>query len=242
VTAAKKKSVVKKKVSKRKPTAKKKQTARQKAAALRRMQKAGPKPKLGNPNLQKPDLKNKNRNQRNWRTFFETLAATRNATRAAQEAGISRITAYKWRQRPGPMGDRIRQLWDEALSVNLDVLEAEARRRATEGVERLRFDRRGDALVDPRTGKVYKEKEFSDTLLIFLLKAYDPARFDRDKRMHLSSDHTERRELIVDVRASIDERARAIAQAVLSRTEGGDDGKGRGDPRRDRLGKPVHTA
>lgn len=54
-----------------------------------------------------------------------------------------------------------------------DLLEQEARRRAHDGIQRKKFDR-GVPLMDPETGKQYVEHEYSDTLLIFLLKGVRP--------------------------------------------------------------------
>jgi len=56
-------------------------------------------------------------------------------------------------------------------------LEGEAYRRAYEGTGRLKFDKDGNALIDPRTGSEYIEKEFSDTLLLRLLQANAPEKY-----------------------------------------------------------------
>ena len=81
---------------------------------------------------------------RQWRPLFlEMLSATGNVSLACQAAGISRNTAYKARQSNQAFADG----WGEALTTALDLLEAEARRRAM---------------------------TTSDTLLIFLLKAHKP--------------------------------------------------------------------
>ncbi|HEX6937920.1 MAG TPA: hypothetical protein VF158_00810, partial [Longimicrobiales bacterium] len=67
-----------------------------------------------------------------------------------------------------------------------DHLEAEARRRALEGVERKQFTQRGDPIIDPATGKHYVERAYSDTLLIFLLKGARPERYrDRQQLEHV---------------------------------------------------------
>lgn len=56
-----------------------------------------------------------------------------------------------------------------AKKASLAVLELEARRRAVEGVEQENYDRDGN-LVSVTT-------KFSDTLLIFLMKAGDPKKY-----------------------------------------------------------------
>ena len=55
--------------------------------------------------------------------------------------------------------------WDEALGEGIDILEAEARRRAFTGVEKPVYYK----------GKVVgSTTKYSDRLLMFLLKAHDP--------------------------------------------------------------------
>jgi hypothetical protein len=63
-----------------------------------------------------------------------------------------------------------RLIWDDAIEAGADVLEAEAWRRAVEGVER--------PIVSG--GKVVTTvREYSDTLLIFLLKGRRPEKYAR---------------------------------------------------------------
>ena len=58
--------------------------------------------------------------------------------------------------------------WDEALEEGTDLLEAEARRRAVTGI---------DEPVYHKGEVVGSIKKYSDTLLIFLLKAHNPQKF-----------------------------------------------------------------
>jgi len=76
--------------------------------------------------------------------FLEVFRATCNVRLSADAAGIDRDTAYWRRQRDETFAAR----WAQAEQDAIDVLEAEARRRAL---------------------------SVSDTLLIFLLKAHRPA-------------------------------------------------------------------
>lgn len=55
----------------------------------------------------------------------------------------------------------------------IQALEDAARIRALEGVPRLVFYA-GQAVIDPRTGQPYVIKEYSDHLLMFLLRALRP--------------------------------------------------------------------
>lgn len=83
---------------------------------------------------------------------------------AADAAGISRSQAYRTREGSAAF----REAWDTALEDATDGLEAEARRRALEGWDRPVFYQ-GQCV-----GAV---REYSDPLLMFLLKAHRPDRF-----------------------------------------------------------------
>lgn len=103
-------------------------------------------------------------------TFLEVLRQTGNLTKSAAAAGCSRQNVRYLRVNNAEFEAAVRDALDEAC----DLLEAEARRRAVEGVERLKFDQRGNVINDPRTGQPYIDIDYSDTLLIFLLKAHRP--------------------------------------------------------------------
>lgn len=107
-----------------------------------------------------------------WRPkFLEALAATGNVRFACKAAGIGRTTAYRGKEADPAFGEQ----WDDACDDAADVLELEARRRATQGVERTRYVRVGK---NPKTGLIdYQkvvEREYSDTLLMFLLRGIRP--------------------------------------------------------------------
>ncbi|WP_237740193.1 hypothetical protein [Oceanibaculum indicum] len=102
--------------------------------------------------------------RRRMRRFLGHLADTGNVSAACRLARLDRRTAYQWR---GADAD-FRRLWQEALDAAVDALEAEARRRAVEGVEHPHFHQGQVA------GTV---KRYSDALLMFLLRAHRPERF-----------------------------------------------------------------
>lgn len=61
--------------------------------------------------------------------------------------------------------------FEDALKAGALLLEAEAIRRAQDGVTRMKFNpRTGEPYIDPRTGQPYMEHEYSDTLMLALLK------------------------------------------------------------------------
>lgn len=97
--------------------------------------------------------------------FIATLRRTGgNVSRACRAEGIGRTAAYEWRAQDA---DFARE-WDEAVEEGLDNLEEEARRRAFRGLKRAKFYQ-GEV--------VGYEKEYSDTLLIFLLKGGRPDKY-----------------------------------------------------------------
>lgn len=92
--------------------------------------------------------------------FLATLADTGNVTKSAAAVGASRRVVYEWR-----LADQdFAEAWDQAIRVATLGLEDEARRRAQEGVEEPVF------YLGGQCGTIRK---YSDTLLIFLLKAHD---------------------------------------------------------------------
>lgn len=130
----------------------------------------------------------KRKTARDWATrFLSALSRTGNISTACKAAGIDRSTAYARRDRDpsfaGAMAD--------ALEQAADALELEARRRAQDGVRRVKFhkgepimvpalDRRGMPIQSPDGQPVlvpYVEHEYSDVLLIFLLKGLRPEKY-----------------------------------------------------------------
>lgn len=109
------------------------------------------------------------------------LAKYGNISKACDTVGIGRTAFYARRNEDKAFADRA----SDALETATDALELEARRRAHDGLERKKFDK-GEPLIDPVTGQQYIEREYSDTLLIFLLKAHRPDKF----RERFSHEHT----------------------------------------------------
>lgn len=106
-----------------------------------------PKPKGRRPAAQTAHLK---------KAFLDDYAQTGNIGGSAQAVGVSRRTVYNWRDKSATFAEAL----EVAALAGQRELEVEARRRAIEG-----------------TVNRFGEKEYSDTLLIFLLKARDPKRY-----------------------------------------------------------------
>jgi hypothetical protein len=98
------------------------------------------------------------------RALLDALAETANVTWACKAAKIPRRTAYEWRD-ADPVFSKG---WEEAVELGTDALEDEAIRRGHAGVDKPVY----------QGGKqVGKLREYSDTLLIFMLKARRPDKF-----------------------------------------------------------------
>lgn len=119
--------------------------------------------------------------------FLAAFRDSANVRLACEAAGVDRSTAYRLREREPSFADA----WAAAEEESADLLEQEARRRAHEGVRRLKFDRgrlitipledaEGKPVLDKDDKPVmvpYVEHEYSDTLLIFLLKGARPEKY-----------------------------------------------------------------
>jgi YD repeat-containing protein len=100
-----------------------------------------------------------------WRApFLEAFARTLTVTDACKEVGISRPAAYDERRKNPDFA----AAWAQVEEATTEWLEREALRRAAEGwVERGTYDENGNLVGE-------FVRKFSDTLLIFMLKARRP--------------------------------------------------------------------
>jgi hypothetical protein len=100
--------------------------------------------------------------KKDWReTFLSRLRKSPNISAAAKAAGYSRGHVYRVRNDD----DEFAQAWDDAIAASLDVAEGELYRRAVRGVVKHIYYQ--DKQIDT-------VREYSDTLLIFLLKSHKP--------------------------------------------------------------------
>jgi hypothetical protein len=104
--------------------------------------------------------------------FIEHLSKHGVVTVAAKAAGVSRTGVYMHRLE----SEDFAKQWDDAMESAADMLESEAVRRAYTGVLK-------PVCVG---GKVQKVREYSDTLLIFLLKGAKPGKFRENHRLEVS--------------------------------------------------------
>lgn len=104
-----------------------------------------------------------------WKNvFLAELAICGIVGSACKKAKIGRTTAYKTRDED----EDFAAAWDAALDTAVDAMEAEAWRRGTKGVLKPVY----------QSGKeVGHVREYSDTLLIFMLKGARPEKY-RDRQ------------------------------------------------------------
>jgi hypothetical protein len=109
--------------------------------------------------------------------FLEALADGATVSDAAKISGIDETTLRKWRKvKPAFAAD-----WDECFAMGAVALESECYRRAMKGSGKPVFYR-GFQVRDYFGEPVFLH-QYSDTLLMFLLKARDPIRFCGQARL-----------------------------------------------------------
>jgi hypothetical protein len=109
-----------------------------------------------------------------------------NVVKACELADVASSTHYRWVDSSPEYRAALRIVERDTISR----LEAEADRRALEGVARMKFHR-GQAIIDPRTGKPYLEREYSDRMLEMRLRALDPERYRDRHDLRISQDEAE---------------------------------------------------
>lgn len=123
------------------------------------------------------------------RKFLVWISTTANVALASERSGISRDSHYDWMR-----GDpAYRKAFAVAMDRGIDALEAEATRRAYEGVLKPVYNngkRAVDVKVDEKGTVVLKDgkpiaipaaiREYSDALMMFILRGRRPERY-RDR-------------------------------------------------------------
>ena len=119
--------------------------------------------------------------------FLRAFALTGNVSEAARQADVDRTTPYGWKD----ADEAFAEAWEVAEQESIDALELEARRRAEQGVRRVRVSGGKVVMVpDPENPDGPEvplvEHEYSDTLMVLLLKAHRPAKYRERSSMELS--------------------------------------------------------
>lgn len=105
--------------------------------------------------------------------FLQRLAETGNPSAACRASGLNRRQVNAMRQRDMDFA----HAYDEALDDAADLLEAEAWRRAIEGVPQLLL-KAGQPVLGA-DGEAIMVRRYSDPLLVMLLRGCKPAKFQR---------------------------------------------------------------
>jgi hypothetical protein len=111
--------------------------------------------------------------------FLKALADTGSVTAAVAVAGTSRSRVYELRRSDPAFAVS----WDEAEEIADDGLEAEARRRAVDGVLEPLVS--GGRVVRDDAGQPIVIRRYSDNLLLALLRAHRPPRREKPVRFQL---------------------------------------------------------
>jgi len=119
------------------------------------------------------------RTDKTRKAFLDAIRRGLSVTGACKAVRIGKATAYEWKADDEAFAAE----WEEALEEGTDIFEDEARRRAVEGT---------DKPVYQNGRKVGTIREYSDTLLIFTLKARRPEKYRENHRVDMTGDITHR--------------------------------------------------
>ena len=128
--------------------------------------------------------------------FLSALAETGKVPTACQIAGVSHMTPYRRRKSDIDFAQR----YEDAENLATKLLEREAWRRASEGV---------DKPVWYKGEQIGVERQYSDTLLIFLLKARDPAKYRDNYQNNVNVQVGDQVQIVFDF-GRLDERDNVI--------------------------------
>jgi len=136
--------------------------------------------------------------------FIEALSLDPNVSAACLVAGVHRDTAYTHRK----TNKDFRHRWKLALEKSVDDLESEARRRAKKGTRKPIFHK----------GVICGyERQYSDTLMIFLLKAHRPGKYREPTQYNHQQVTTVQQPIVIayeDVNTANDPAAAGGAEAT----------------------------
>ena len=134
--------------------------------------------------------------------FLTALAQTGNPSLACRASTLTRREVNLLRREDSEFALAFQDAMDEAT----DVLEAEAWRRALEGVAEP-LVRGGKPVCDPRTGETMMIRRYSDSLLMLLLRASKPSKFS--PRLEVASRRADTTEIIREIATDHDPPRRA---------------------------------
>lgn len=125
--------------------------------------------------------------------FLERLSHGATVSDSCKAAGVHRSTAYRYRD----ADPEFESAWHEVEERSTEQLEAEAFRRAVKGVQKPIYHQ------GKRVGSV---REYSDQLLVFLLKARRPETYRERISIDDERERRQRQELEREDEAGLDRR------------------------------------
>jgi hypothetical protein len=165
--------------------------------------------------------------------FLRKLAETANVRASCAAAGVARSTAYERRD----ADESFAALMADALDDAVDELELEGRRRAKDGVEKpvvykgelagVWVDAAGKLVERGTAGATLIPltiREYSDTLLIFLLKAHRPEKYRERSSMDVNHAGAVRHDHGWDLSKLTDEQLHALRDLRQAAAAGEDRG------------------
>lgn len=129
------------------------------------------------------------RTERSKKRFLEAFAKHGTVTAACKAAGIGRTTHYDWTHEDPDYADQ----FEHARDALVDSLEEEAVRRARDGIEKGIYHQ-GELVA--------VERQYSDTLLIFLLKANRPDKY-KERSVVETKQAADAEQLVENARAKV---------------------------------------
>jgi hypothetical protein len=151
------------------------------------------------------------------RVFLAALADGHTVKHAAGLIGVSRVHMHRLRRED----DDFAAEWADAVEEGVEALEQEARRRAYEGTSKPIVQ--GGRVVTDADGKPIELREYSDTLLIFLLKGKKPDTYRENQTVEhkgkVAHSHAGR----IDLKLATDEELdvfERVAQRAAAATNG----------------------
>lgn len=114
-----------------------------------------------------------NRNKRNFLIVYSWIGQIGKACAAC---GITRCTPWSWKQTDAEFAMAMNEA-EKLLASRIAEKAVKQIFKGLNGGGRLKFNKDGDAMIDPRTGELYVEYDRPDSLIMFLLKKFDPGKF-----------------------------------------------------------------
>ncbi len=116
--------------------------------------------------------------------FLKALEESGVIAAACRAANVSRVSV--WERRKNDADFKLR--FESSLTAGALLLEEEAVRRARDGVRRIKFNpKTNEPYKDPETGKPYVEHEYSDGILLALLKRHFPQYHDKPSEVNVQT-------------------------------------------------------